>query len=116
MNAADRVELLAPAGSMEAMHAAIAAGADAVYMGASSFGARADVGFSLEKTREAIDYAHLYGKKVHITVNTLCKQHELSEVRQLLSSLQELGADAVLIQDAGILRIALREFPGRCVH
>ncbi len=116
MNAADRVELLAPAGSMEALHAAVAAGADAVYMGASSFGARADVGFSLEKTREAIDYAHLYGRKVHITVNTLCKQHELSEVRQLLSSLQELGADAVLIQDAGILRIALREFPGLCVH
>ncbi len=115
-NSADRIELLAPAGSMAALHAAVAAGADAVYMGTSAFGARADVGFSTEDTRQAIDYAHLYGTKVHITVNTLCKQTELDDVRRVLAILQELGADAVLIQDAGILRIALREFPSLCIH
>ncbi len=116
MSRTDPVELLAPAGNMESLHAAIAAGADAVYMGTASFGARAEAGFSAEKTKEAVDYAHLYGKKVHITVNTLCKQNELDSVRSVLDTLQNIGADAVLIQDAGVLRIALREFPSLCVH
>ena len=112
----DRVELLAPAGSMEALRAAVAAGADAVYMGTASFGARADVGFSYEDTRRAVAFAHLYGRRVHVTVNTLCKQQELNAVRETLKILQDIGADAVLIQDAGILRIALEEFPGLTIH
>ena len=116
MNKSDCVELLAPAGNMESLHAAIAAGADAVYMGTASFGARAEASFSAEKTKEAVDYAHLYGKKVHITVNTLCRQNELDSVRRVLDSLQTIGADAVLIQDAGILRTALLEFPSLCIH
>lgn len=101
---------------MEALQAAVAAGADAVYMGTASFGARAEAGFSLEETRKAVEYAHLYGRKVHITVNTLCHQSELHDVRRILHSLEEIGADAVLIQDAGILRIALTEFPSLTVH
>ena len=112
----DRVELLAPAGSMEALRAAVSAGADAVYLGTSFFGARADVGFSEEDTKKAIDFAHLYGCRIHVTVNTLCKEQELDRVRDTLRMLEAMGADAVLVQDLGVLKILREEFPSLTVH
>ncbi|MBQ8080727.1 MAG: U32 family peptidase [Clostridia bacterium] len=111
-----RVELLSPVGSMEALYAAVSAGADAVYLGAASFGARSQAAFSEDALERAIRFAHLYGRRVHVTVNTLCKEKELSEVRQTLAQLSRLKADAVLIQDLGVLSLCRREFPELCVH
>ena len=93
----NKLELLSPAGSMDALKAAFANGADAVYLGASAFGARATAGFDADALRQAIAFAHLHGKKVYVTVNILVKESELADVRKLLSLLSQLGADAVLI-------------------
>ncbi|NLX82934.1 MAG: U32 family peptidase [Clostridiales bacterium] len=109
-------ELLSPAGSIEAIRAAIAAGADALYLGSSSHGARATAGFDDERLQEAIHLAHLYGLRVYVTVNTLIKQQELNDVRQLLKRLIMLRADAVIVQDLGLVRLIKTEFPELCVH
>ncbi|MBR5111009.1 MAG: U32 family peptidase [Clostridia bacterium] len=111
-----RLELLSPAGSMEALKAAVANGADAVYLGASSFGARAGAGFDDRMLKDALDYCHLRRKSVYVTVNILVKERELDGVRQTLSLLLHLGADAVLVQDLGVLKICREEFPGLPVH
>ena len=110
------LELLAPAGSMSALKAAIANGADAVYLGAASFGARASAGFDDEALKEALDYCHLRRKSIYVTVNILVKERELDGVRQTLSLLSHLGADAVLVQDLGVLKICREEFPELPVH
>ena len=95
-------ELLAPAGSPEALAAAIAAGADAVYLSGKRFGARKfAANFDESSLAKAIDYAHLRGVKVYVTVNTLIRENELSEVAEYLLRLYEMGADAVLLQDLG---------------
>ena len=109
-------ELLAPAGSLDALKAAIAAGADAIYLGAASHGARASVGFDDETLQAAIKLAHLYGRRVYVTVNTLVKPNEMEGVRNLLARLVLLRADAVIVQDLGLVRLIKREFPGLCVH
>ena len=111
-----RLELLSPAGSMEALKAAVANGADAVYLGAASFGARASAGFDDGALKVALDYCHLRRKNVYVTVNILVKERELDSVRQTLSLLSHLGADAVLAQDLGILKICREEFPELPVH
>jgi putative protease len=100
-------ELLAPAGSPEALHSAIAAGADAVYLGGKRFGARkfAD-NFDDSALAEAIDYAHLRGVRVYVTVNTLIREDELSDAALYLIRLYEMGADAVLLQDLGVAALA----------
>ena len=110
------LELLAPAGSMDALKAAIANGADAVYLGAASFGARASAGFDDEALKEALRYCHLRRKSIYVTVNILVKERELDGVRQTLSLLSHLGADAVLVQDLGVLKICREEFPELPVH
>ncbi len=110
------LELLAPAGSMDAMKAAFANGADAVYLGAAAFGARAGAGFDDGDLRSALALAHLHRKKVFVTVNILVKERELAGVRRTLSFLSSLGADAVLIQDLGVLKICREEFPELPVH
>jgi len=97
-------ELLAPAGDMESLIAAVENGADAVYLGADIFSARAFAGnFSVDGIVNAIDYAHLRGVKAYVTVNTLIKDSEMENAINLLYYLSEFGADAVIIQDMGLL-------------
>ncbi|MCD8096566.1 MAG: U32 family peptidase [Lachnospiraceae bacterium] len=114
----NKLEILAPAGSMESLKAAVNAGADAVYMGGSRFGARAYAqNPDLDGLLAAIDYAHSYGARFYLTVNTLLKERELEkELFPYMKPLYERGVDAVLVQDMGAL-LALREwFPGLPLH
>ena len=98
-----RVELLAPAGNYEAFTGALNAGADAVYLGGAKFGARAYAdNFSEEEICRAIRYAHIFGKKIYLTVNTLVKEREFSFLYEYLSPLYEAGLDGVIIQDLGV--------------
>ena len=111
------MENLAPAGNREALDRAVAAGADAVYLGCSAFSARAGAGnFDEEQLREAVRFAHLHHVRVHVTVNTLIKDAELDEVLALLRMLDEVRVDAVLVQDLGVLRLARKCLPGLPVH
>ena len=111
------MENLAPAGSRAALERAEAAGADAVYLGYSAFSARAGAGnFDRQELAEAIRYAHARHMRVHVTLNTLVKDRELPEILEILRMLREFRADAVLIQDLGILRMARRMAPGLTVH
>ena len=96
------LELLAPAKNLECGIAAIDHGADAVYIGASRFGARAAVGNSLEDIHKLCEYAHPFGAKVYVTVNTILYDDELDDTRKLLSGLKKAGVDAILVQDMAI--------------
>ncbi len=112
-----QVEILAPAGSVASMKAAINAGADAVYMGGSRFGARAYADNPEEdQFLEAMDYAHLYGCRVYMTVNTLMKQQELDELYAYLKPYYERGVDAVLVQDYGAFMRIREFFPDLPLH
>ncbi|MDE2444366.1 MAG: U32 family peptidase [Methanocorpusculum sp.] len=110
-------ELLAPAGSPEALKSAVAAGADAVYLGGKTFGARRyAANFDREELSTAVLYAHKNGVKVYVTVNTLATDDELPEIAEYLIFLSEIGVDAVLIQDQGILSIAREIVPDLPLH
>lgn len=112
-----KVEILAPAGSYASFHAAIAAGADAVYAGGPRFGARAFAkNFSVEEMLEAIDYAHLHGRKFYLTVNTLLKDKEIEELAEYLKPFYEGGLDAVIVQDWGVLELIRETFPDMEIH
>ena len=112
-----KTELLAPAGSVEGLKAVIAAGADAVYIGGTRFGARAYADNPDEDALlDAIDYAHLRGVKVYMTVNTLLKENEIKELPAYLAPYVEQGLDAVLVQDMGVLRVLRRTFPSLPLH
>lgn len=112
-----KVELLAPAGSIQCFYAAMNAGADAVYLGGERFGARAYAdNFNKEQLLEAIDYAHLFQKKVYLTCNTLLKEEELYQALEYVSPFYEAGLDGVIIQDFGALRLFKRHFPGLELH
>ena len=113
---ANDLELLAPAGSMDALRAALANGADAVYLGAAAYGARSTAGFDENALRDALRLAHLHRKKIYVTVNILIKERELNDVRRTLSLLSSLGADAVLLQDLGLVKICREEFPWLPIH
>ncbi len=112
------VEVLAPAGSFEIMKAVIHAGADAVYLGGDHFGARAYAGnFNKEELLEAIEYAHLYNRKIYLTVNTLLKERELeSRLVEYLTPFYEAGLDAVIVQDMGVFRVVHAHFPDMAIH
>lgn len=112
------VELLAPAGSYESFEAALAAGADAVYVGGASFGARAFArNFESEELLRAIDTAHLHGKKLYLTVNTLLKNQELKrQLYDYMAPFYEAGLDAAIVQDFGVFSFLKREFPGMHLH
>lgn len=111
-------EVLAPAGSYESFHAAIAAGADAVYLAGNLFGARAFAqNFSEEELLHVIDEAHLHGRKIYLTVNTLLKEKELEEkLYTYLEPYYNEGLDAVIVQDYGVLRFIRQHFPGLALH
>ncbi len=112
-----RAELLAPAGSFESLRAAVAAGADAVYLGGTRFGARAYAdNFDEEAMLQAIDYAHLHGVSLYMTVNTLVKEKELSGLYDYLAPYYERGLDAVIVQDLGVLTAVRRWFPDMRIH
>ncbi|NOU59185.1 peptidase U32 family protein [Marinifilum caeruleilacunae] len=102
-----KIELLAPAKNLETGIAAINYGADAVYIGAPKFGARSAAGNTLEDIGKLIEYAHQYWAKVFITMNTILYDHELKEAEQLIHKLYDLGADALIVQDMGILEMDL---------
>lgn len=111
------VELLAPAGNMIALHAAVSAGADAVYLGASSFNARRSAdNFTLETLREACDYAHLRGVKVYLTVNTIILPSELYDALELVRQAYRAGVDAFIVQDLGLAQEIARTIPQTRVH
>ena len=112
------IELLAPAGSAETARAAILAGADAVYIGGTRFGARAYADNPMQdELLELLDYIHLRGKKLYLTVNTLLKEQEIrQELYDYLAPLYAAGLDAVIVQDPGVMRFVLREFPKMAVH
>lgn len=115
--AQNRPELLAPAGSFETCRAVIHAGADAVYLGGTRFGARAYADNLTEKELvSAIDYAHLYGRKIYLTVNTLLKQKELSYLYDYLLPYYRQGLDAVIVQDAGVMQLIHDCFPDLPLH
>lgn len=112
-----KVELLAPAGNYDAFLGAINAGADAVYLGGSKFGARAYAdNFTDEQVCEAIRYAHFHGKKVYMTVNTLIKEKEFGEVYEYILPFYEAGLDGVIIQDLGVFTFLKNSFPNMEMH
>lgn len=113
-----KIELLAPAGSYETFQAVINAGADAVYLGGSRFGARAYAdNFGEQELLEAIDYAHLHGRAVYLTVNTLLKERELEdELYSYLRPYYGQGLDAVILQDLGAFYRVQSWFPGLSIH
>lgn len=114
----DRVEILAPAGSMECLKAAITAGADAVYTGGALFGARAYAhNLTEEELLEAIDYVHLHGRRLYLTVNTLIKDREMEkQMYDYLLPYYQQGLDAVIVQDIGLFRFIRKHFPDLPIH
>jgi len=110
-------ELLAPAGNLEAFFAALDAGADAIYLGGKEFGARQRAkNFSHFELERLVPYAHRQGVKIYVTVNTLLKEREIASLYRFLNELQDLGVDAVIVQDPGVIHIVCRDFPRLPVH
>lgn len=109
-------ELLAPAGSRDALESACAAGADAIYLGASRFGARASAGFNETALAEAIEYAHARDVRVYVTINTLITEQELCAVADELIAVYSAGADAMLVQDSGVASLARELVPTLPLH
>src|SRR5687767_4489374 len=110
-------ELLAPAGSLDAVRAAVANGADAVYMGASQFNARDDgAQLSLDELEQACATAHARGARVYLTFNVLIKPHELADALAYLGECIDRGVDAAIVQDVGIVRLIQQVYPGFEIH
>ena len=110
-------ELLAPAGDFEALLAAVSAGADAVYLGGRAFGARAYAkNFELDEIERAVEYCHLYGVKLYVTVNTLVFDKEMRELSDYAAKLWEVGVDALIITDLGAIREIKRRVPNMELH
>lgn len=112
-----KVELLAPAGDMTCFKAAVNAGADAVYLGGEEYGARAYASnFARDELCQAIRYAHLFGVKVYLTVNTIVKERELKGLCSFIEPFYQAGLDGVIVQDFGVLKIIKEAFPGLLIH
>ena len=110
-------ELLAPAGNMDALKAAIIAGADAVYIGGKLFGARSYASnFSREEIIEAINYAHLYGVKIYITVNTLIYDNEVDSFLEYIDFIHKNNVDAIIIEDLGMMDLVRKTYPNLEIH
>ena len=113
----NRIELLAPAGNLEIFRTVLHAGADAVYLAGSHYGARAYAGnLSDEELLTAINEAHVYGRRLYLTVNTLCKEDELNGLYDYILPLYEAGLDGVIIQDIGVMAYLHEHFPGLELH
>ena len=112
-----KIELLAPAGSMESVYAAVQMRADAVYIGGSKFSARAYASnFDEENITLAVDYCHIYGVRVYVTLNTLAKDDELKEIMEYVGFLYSIGVDALIIQDTGLIYLIRNNFPDFELH
>ena len=112
-----RIEILAPAGSRESLKAAVYAGADAVYAGGTRFGARAfATNLSEEELKEAIDYVHVHGRRIYLTVNTLLKDSEMDELYEYLLPYYIRGLDGVIVQDMGVISYIKEHFPKLPIH
>lgn len=112
-----KVELLAPAGDFTCFRAAVNAGADAVYLGGEQYGARAYAGnFSTEEIVSALRIAHLFDRKIYLTVNTLVKESEFDGLLPYVTPLYEAGLDGVIVQDIGVLDCLRENFPGLALH
>jgi len=110
-------ELLAPAGDFASLKAAIHNGADAVYLSGKSFGARKFANnFSLEELKEAVSYAHLYGVKIYVTVNTIIYEDEINDCLKYIEYLYNIGVDAIIVQDIGLIRLIRKYFPDMEIH
>lgn len=113
----EKVEILAPAGSMESLVAAINKGADAVYLGGNKFSARAYASnFDNDNMLKSVDYAHSYDVKIYVTLNTILKENEIEEAVRYVGYLYEIGVDALIIQDLGLLKRIKEDFPLMEVH
>lgn len=110
------VELLSPAGDLDCVKAAVQNGADAIYVGASTFSARANANFTLQELEEIINYAHIRDVKVHLALNTLIKNNEFSEAMEIASKAYELGVDAIIVQDLGLATELIKTFPKLPIH
>ena len=106
-----KIELLAPAKNLECGIEAVNHGADAVYIGAPKFGARAAAVNSLEDIAALVEYAHLYNARIYVTVNTILKEEELKETERMIWELYRIGVDALIVQDMGITRLNLPPIP-----
>ncbi len=112
-----KMELLAPAGDWEALLAALAAGADSVYLGGKAFSARQYASnFDLVRLKQAAELLHLHGKKIYVTVNTLISDNEMPEAIGFLTDLYNTGIDAVIVQDLGLIRLARKYLPDLELH
>ncbi|MBQ4648509.1 MAG: U32 family peptidase, partial [Clostridia bacterium] len=113
-----KAELLAPAGSIEALKAAVWAGADAVYFGGKAFNARAFAGnFEGEQMKTAIEFCRLYGVKVYITLNTLLSDKEIETALKFVRELEEsTPPDAYIVQDLGLVKCLKHAFPELTIH
>ena len=110
-------ELLSPAGNMESLYAAIEGGCDAVYLAGNFYGARSfATNFTNEELKEAISYAHLYGVKVYITINTLIYETEIKNFLEYVEYLQEISVDAVIVQDIGMMDLLHQLYPSLEIH
>ncbi len=113
----NKIELLAPAGDLEKLKIAVLYGADAVYLGGTSFGLRAKAkNFDREQMKEGIDFAHSHGVKVYVTCNIFAHNDDLGELPDYLKQLEELGADAILVADPGVFALARETVPNMDIH
>ena len=113
----NRPEILAPAGSMDALKAAVSAGADACYAGGDMFSARAFAGnFDTTELLEAIDYCHIHNVKLYMAVNTLLKNSEMKQLIPYLEPFYREGVDGIIVQDVGVIRSLSQAYPDLPLH
>ena len=106
-----KIELLVPARNLETGIAAVNNGADAVYIGASRFGARQQAGNSVEDIRQLAEYAHFFNVKVYVTLNTIVEDNDINEIENLIAELYRIGVDALIVQDLGVLKMNIPPIP-----
>lgn len=112
-----KIELLSPAGDFNCVKAAVQNGADAIYVGFSSYSARSSApNFSMEELKKAIDYAHVHDVQVHLALNTLIKNEEFSDALSIAEKVYEYGIDAIIVQDLGLASTLIKYFPNLPIH